>query len=129
MTLALENRRHASRKGVAVPCQIVRDSDTQVFSERTSDISEAGMLFHSDADLALGDTLTVSFQTTDLGIWVDAHATVVRLVRGRRQEDPGFGFGVRFDALDPIKRLVVRGALRRMKPPVPRRARGAFPPA
>ena len=123
MTLALENRRRASRKGVAVPCQIVRDVDTQVFAERTSDISEAGMLFHSDADLALGDTLTVSFQTTDLGIWVDARATVVRLVKGRRKEDRGVGFGVRFDALDPVKRLVVRGSLRKARPPLPRRSR------
>ena len=125
MSPILENRRRASRKSVVLPCQIVRDTDTQVFAERTSDLSESGMLVHSDADLSLGDTLTVSFQTTALGIWVDARGTVVRMVRGRRKEDSGVGFGVRFDAIDPVKRLVVRGALRRAVPPLPKRVRAS----
>jgi hypothetical protein len=80
--------------------------------------------------LAVGDTLTVSFQTSDLGLWVDAQATIVRLVRGRRREDRGeVGFGLRFDSLEPVKRLVLRGSLRRSRPPLPRRKRDACPPA
>ncbi len=118
-----QNRRNAQRKLKSIPCQIVRHADTQVFPECTTDLSEAGMFVRSDAGLVLGDTLTVSFQTGDLGIWVDAQATVVRLVQGRRREDRGVGFGLRFDALDPIKRLVVRGALRKARPPLPQRAR------
>jgi c-di-GMP-binding flagellar brake protein YcgR len=125
MSPTLENRRCASRKSVVLPCQIVRDADTQVFAEHTSDLSESGMLVHSDAGLSLGDTLTVSFQTTAMGIWVDARGTVVRMVKGRRKEDSGVGFGVRFDVIDPVKRLVVRGALRRSLPPLPKRPRNA----
>ncbi len=125
MSPTLENRRRASRKSVVLPCQIVRDADTQVFAEQTSDLSESGMLVHSDAEVSLGDTLTVSFQTTAMGIWVDARGTVVRMVKGRRKEDSGVGFGVRFDAIDPVKRLVVRGALRRALPPLPKRPRTA----
>lgn len=77
----------------------------------------------SFACLAVGDTVTVSFQTSDLGLWVDAGATVVRAVRGLRKGDDGPGFALRFDAIDPVKRLVVRGSLRRALPPVPKRTR------
>ena len=119
-----QNRRSANRKAKSVECQIVRESDTQVFAEQTSDLSESGMLVRSDAELSLGDSLLVSFQVTDLGLWVDTKATVVRLVRGRREEDRGeTGFGLRFEGLDPVKRLVLRGALRKAVPPLPRRTR------
>lgn len=124
-----ENRRHASRKLKSIPCQLVRHSDRQVFPEHTTDLSEAGMYIVSDAGLSLGDRLTVSFQTSELGIWVDAQATIVRLVAGRRAEDRGeLGFGLRFDGLEPVKRLVVRGALRKARPPLPRRKRDVCPP-
>ena len=119
-----QNRRSANRKAKSVECQIVRESDTQVFAETTTDLSESGMLVRSDAELSLGDSLLVSFQVTDLGLWVDTKATVVRLVRGRRQEDRGeIGFGLRFDGLDPVKRFVLRGALRKAVPPLPKRTR------
>lgn len=125
-----QNRRRANRKLKTIPCQLIRHSDRQVFPEHTTDLSEAGMFIESDAGLAVGDTLTVSFQTSDLGLWVDAQATIVRLVRGRRREDRGaVGFGLRFDSLEAVKRLVVRGALRRSRPPLPRRKRDACPPA
>lgn len=118
-----QNRRSAIRKNVSVPCQIVRHADTQVFAETTRDLSEDGMQIASDACLAVGDSVTVSFQTSDLGLWVDAGATVVRAVRGLRKGDDGPGFALRFDAIDPVKRLVVRGSLRRALPPVPKRTR------
>ncbi|HQY63417.1 MAG: PilZ domain-containing protein [Myxococcales bacterium] len=125
-----QNRRRANRKLKSIPCQLIRHSDRQVFPEQTTDLSEAGMFIESDAGLVVGDTLTVSFQTGDLGLWVDAQATIVRLVRGRRREDRGgVGFGLRFDGLEAVKRLVVRGALRRARPPLPRRKRDACPPA
>lgn len=125
--MSQENRRRALRKSTHVPCQLVRQGDNLVFAEQTADLSEHGMLVLSDAELALGDTLMVSFQTTAMGIWIDTPATVVRLVRGRRKEDQGVGFGVRFDGIDPVKRLVLRGALRRAVPPIPRRTRASAP--
>lgn len=118
------NRRRAVRKSTKIACQIVRQGDNLVFAEQTADLSESGMLVVSDADLALGDTLTVSFQMTAMGIWVDTPATVVRTIAGRRKEDEGkSGFGVRFDGVDPVKRLVLRGSLRKVAPPMPRRTR------
>lgn len=72
----------------------------------------------------LGDTLTVSFQTGDLGILVDAQATVVRLVQGRRRGSAGSASGCASTrSMAFIKRLVVRGALRKARPPLPQRAR------
>ena len=88
-----QNRRSAIRKNVSVPCQIVRHEDTQVFAETTRDLSEDGMQIASDACLAVGDTVTVSFQTSDLGLWVDAGATVgthlFNAMRPFQHRDPG----------------------------------------
>jgi len=120
-----QNRRRALRKSTKTPCQIVREGDNLVFAEQMTDVSEGGMLVLTDAELALGDRLMVSFQMTAMGIWVDTPATVVRKIEGRRREDLGTGFGVRFDGVDPVKRLVLRGSLRRAAPPVPKRARRA----
>ncbi|HEY8073032.1 MAG TPA: PilZ domain-containing protein, partial [Labilithrix sp.] len=68
-----------------------------------------------------GESLIVSFKATRLDIWFDTEAKVVRNVRGRRHGDKGRGVGLRFLSLDPVKRLILRGHLRRVPPPVPRR--------
>ncbi len=113
------NHRSAMRKAKKIDCQLVRVRDCQVFPERTVDLSEDGMLVRSDADMAVGDRLIVSFQATDLGIWFNTEATVTRLVRGRRAEDRGQAFGLRFHGLDRVRRLLIRGALRKVPPPFP----------
>jgi hypothetical protein len=115
------NDRREVRRAVALACQVVRERDFKLVADRALDVSPDGMLVRCDADLALGEGLIVSFQATQLGLWFDSEATVARVVRGRREGDRGAAVGLSFATLDRVKRLILRGALRRVPPPVPRR--------
>jgi hypothetical protein len=116
------NDRREVRRSIELPCQVVRERDFKLIAERTLDVSPDGMLVASTADLEPGDGLIVSFQATRLGIWFDTEATVARIVRGRRMGDRGPGAAIAFSSLDRVKRLILRGHLRRVPPPLPRRA-------
>ena len=79
------------------------------------------MLVSSDHDLEVGEALIVSFKATQLGLWFDTDACVTRVIKGRRPGDRGRGIGLSFSSLDRVKRLILRGHLRRVPPPLPRR--------
>lgn len=81
------------------------------------------MLVRTAADVKIGESMLVTFQATPLGIWIDAEAEVTRLVHGKRPEDEGRAFGLRFKDLSRISRLILRGNLRRVPPPLPQRPR------
>jgi hypothetical protein len=116
-----KNERSEIRRALELPCQVVRERDFRLVAERTIDLSPGGMLVASDLDLDPGDDLIVSFQATSLGLWFDTEAKVARIIRGRRAEDRGRGAAIRFSSLDRVKRLILRGHLRRVPPPLPRR--------
>ena len=106
---------------MGITCQVVRERDFRLVAERALDVSPDGMLVRTDADLEVGESMIVSFKATSLGIWVDTEANVARIVKGRREGDRGAGIGLSFSTLDRVKRLILRGHLRRVPPPLPRR--------
>lgn len=116
-----KNERREIRRAVVLTCQIVRERDFRLVSERALDVSPDGMLVATDVDLEPGENVFVSFKTTDLGLWFDSEARVARIVQGRRPGDKGKAVGIRFATLPSVKRLILRGHLRRVPPPVPRR--------
>ena len=79
------------------------------------------MLVRTTSDITIGEPVIVTFQATPLGLWFDAQAEVTRVVRGERVEDEGRALGLRFLALPPISRLILRGHLRRIPPVLPQR--------
>lgn len=117
-----KNERREIRRSIELSCQVVRERDFRLVADRALDVSPDGMLVTSHHDLEPGDSLIVSFQATRLGIWFDTEATVARTVRGRRMGDRGPGAAITFSSLDRVKRLILRGYLRRVPPPLPRRA-------
>jgi len=117
------NDRKTTRHALRIPCQVVRESDFRLVGERTLDVSSEGLLIRSDADVAIGDSVLVAFQATPLGLWFESEAKVTRIVRGRRPGDQGRALGLRFTDMNAISRLILRGHLRRVPPPVPKRAR------
>lgn len=121
-----KNERREVRRAVPMTCQVVRERDFSLVSERTLDVSPDGMLVASDLETAAalepGETVFVTFRATALDLWFDTEATVVRVERGRRAGDRGPGVALRFGSLPRVKRLILRGSLRRVPPPVPRRA-------
>ena len=71
--------------------------------------------------MVVGENVIVSFKATQLGLWFDTEASVARIIKGRRDGDRGAGIGLSFSTLDRVKRLILRGHLRRVPPPLPRR--------
>lgn len=118
-----KNDRTSTRHHVRIDCEVVRESDFRLVGHRTLDLSPGGMLVRAASDVYVGERMLVSFQATPLGLWFDAQAEVTRLVRGRRPEDEGRAFGLRFVDMPAVPRLILRGHLRRVPPPVPQRPR------
>lgn len=116
-----KNDRREVRRAVGLACSVLREHDFRPVSELALDVSPDGMLVATDHDLAVGEGLIVSFCATPLGLWFDTRARVARIVRGRRHGDRGAGVGLSFSTLDRVKRLILRGHLRRVPPPLPRR--------
>lgn len=117
-----KNERREIRRAVSMQCQIVRAWDFRLISDHALDLSPDGMLVASEAEVEPGDTVFVSFQATELGLWFDTEAKVTRVVHGRRPRDRGRGVGLRFSTLSGVRRLILRGHLRRVPPPIPGRA-------
>ncbi|HVJ91739.1 MAG TPA: PilZ domain-containing protein, partial [Labilithrix sp.] len=88
-------------------------------ADRTLDVSAAGLLLPLLRPVLTGESLIVSFSIP--GTWVDAEATVVRVVHGRRPGDDGLAVGVLFDELSPAVRGSLSAFLRRFRAPLPRR--------
>ena len=115
------HQRTAMRHAIQIDCQVVRERDFQLVGARTLDLSTDGMLVSSEVDVQTGEGLIVSFQATPFGIYFDTDATVARVIEGRRPGDRGRCVGIRL-RLDAIARHILRGGLRKVPPPVPRRA-------
>jgi hypothetical protein len=117
------SRRSATRREIALPCQVVRERDFRLVAERTLDVSIDGMLVPLDRSLAenvaVGDSVILSFEIP--GIWVDAEGTVARIIQGRRPSDDGRACGIVFDAIGAATRAALAGYLHGRPPPLPRR--------
>lgn len=107
---------------MAIGCQVVRERDFRLVGKQTFDLSPDGMLVPMEDELVVGENLIVTFQTTQLGIWFDTEAVVTRMLHGRRDYDERPCFSLGFSTLDRVKRFVLRGHLRRVPPPLPKRA-------
>jgi hypothetical protein len=118
---ARASRRIATRRGVMLPCQAVRERDFKLIADRTLDISVDGLLIpiREDDQILTGETLIISFPIP--GIWIDAEASVTRVVHGRRPGDEGAACGVLFDKISPSARAALAGYLHGKPPPLPRR--------
>lgn len=127
-----ESRRIASRRAIVLPCQAVREHDFKLVADRTLDVSAEGLLLPLRERILTGDSLIVSFQIP--GMWIDAEATVARVIHGRRPADDGLAIGVMFDRLAPSARAALAGFLHGYRAPLPRRGplsrlrRGGEPP-
>lgn len=115
------NDRREVRRAMGITCQVVRERDFRLVAEQALDLSPDGMLVRTASELEVGESLIVSFKATQLGLWFDTEANVARIVKGRRDGDRGAGIGLSFSTLDRVKRLILRGHLRRVPPPLPRR--------
>jgi PilZ domain len=117
------NKRREIRRAMRMGCRVVRESNLRLVGDRTLDLSPEGLLVLSDERVDPNEELIVSFMATNLGIWFDTMAKVSRVVEGRRDGDGGRAVGVRFTSLPAVSRLILRGSLRKVPPPLPKRPR------
>jgi hypothetical protein len=114
-----ESRRLATRREVLLPCQCVREHDFKLISDRTLDVSVDGMLLPVKEEILTGEPLIVSFPIP--GIWIDAEASVSRVIHNRRPGDDGLAIGITFDVISPTARAALAAYLHGRPPPLPRR--------
>lgn len=111
--------RRSTRHSVRIECQVVRERDFQLVADRIVNLSATGLMV-SPADPALtGERLIVSFQIPHSGHWVDAEATVARVVHGRRPGEHTRGLALELENVEEIPKMLLGRALRRCPPSPP----------
>lgn len=119
----LHRRRHASRRMARLDCAAIRIADWLDVGHGILDLSPTGALLRTDAPLAIGDRLLLSFRVPGDDDVLDAPAEVVRIVRGTRKSDRGRGVGLRFVDLHPTEVKAIQGGLSKVPPVIPGRRR------
>jgi hypothetical protein len=109
---------------VKIECQVVRERDFSLIADRVVDLSASGALV-GPADPALtGERLIVSFRIPRSSRWIDAEATVSRVVHGRRPGEFSRSLAIEFEALDSLSRFMLEEALRVVPPAPPKSSLG-----
>jgi hypothetical protein len=124
MRRPLKTPRRSSRHTVKIACQVVRERDFSLIADRVVDLSATGALV-GPADPALtGERILVSFRIPRSTVWVDAEATVTRVVHGRRPGEFSRSLAIEFDDLEALPRFMLQEALRVVPPAPPKSAPG-----
>jgi hypothetical protein len=119
-----KTHRRAVRHSVRLDCQVVRERDFQLVADRIVNLSESGLVV-SPADPALtGERLIVSFRIPNSGHWVDAEATVARVVHGRRPGEHTRALALELENVEEIPQMLLGRALSRCPPAPPGRRAG-----
>ncbi len=114
---SLEPVRGAFRRFVRVDCQVVRDHDFRLVGDLALDLSTKGMLVRARSRVLTGEELIVAFRPPRSNQWIDAEATVARVVHGRRPGDTGLSFGIEFHGMDREQEELLFEQLRGMAAP------------
>ena len=112
-------RRDDMRHAIGLRCQVVRERDFKLVSDRTLDLSERGACVAATTRVLTGEPVLVSFKLRGSARWIDVEATVVRVVHGRRTYDGSAGLGLAFHGVDAPTARAIAASLRGVAPPVP----------
>jgi c-di-GMP-binding flagellar brake protein YcgR len=119
--LPTDRERVAFRHAVHVDCQIVREHDFKLVANKSLDVSATGMQVVSELDVAIGESVIVSFRAPRTDRFIDAEAVITRVVRGRRRGDVARSIGLEFSTIDRASFITLKSALRRLPPTRARR--------
>ncbi|HEX7600752.1 MAG TPA: PilZ domain-containing protein [Polyangiaceae bacterium] len=113
--------RQAFRRFVRLDCQVVREHDFKVIGNLALDLSTEGMLVATSERILTGEEVVVVFRPPGSNRWVDAAATVARVLHGRRPGDRSRALGLHFDLMDTRDREHLWESLRGLPAPEPLR--------
>lgn len=91
-------------------------------ADRVENFSEGGLLVSPAESVLTGEPVFVSLRFPESDCWLDATATVARVVHGRRPGEWTRYLGLEFDDLDRASKALLEHQLR-WTPPVPPRSR------
>lgn len=103
--------RRPLRRSVRLLCEVVRERDFRRVARQILDLSEEGLLVATSERVLTGEPVIVTFQAPFSLRWIDAEATVARVLHGRRPTDRGRALGLRFDALAAAARAALSAEL------------------
>jgi len=113
--------RRPSRHAVRLGCQVVRERDFKLVAEQMVELSETGLLVLPKIRILTGENLIVTFMAPFTRVYVDAEATVARVMHGRRLGDTGPTLGLSITSMPDAARALVRSQLTFMPTVAPRR--------
>ena len=113
----LEPVRRAFRRFVRIDCQVVREHDFRLVGDLALDLSTKGMLVRARSRVLTGEELLIAFRPPRSNRWIDAQATVARVVHGRRPGDTGLSFGIEFHNMEMVHEDLIFEKLRGMIAP------------
>ena len=114
--------RRVIRHAIQLDCCVIREKDSKLVGQKAFDLSPYGMRVDlQDAEADVGDRFYVCFRATQQNLWFYTDALAMRILQGRRPKERGRSLGLRFRSLDAVSRLILRGALRKIPPPLPQR--------
>jgi len=116
--------RVSSRHTVKIACQVVRERDFSLIADRVLDLSTSGALVGPADPTLTGERILVSFRIPRSTVWVDAEATVTRVVHGRRPGEFSRALAIEFDQLEAVPRFMLEEALRVVPPAPPKSSPG-----
>ncbi len=116
-----ESVRHSFRRFVRLDCQVVREHDFRLIADLALDLSTKGMLVRARTRVLTGEEVIVTFKPPRTNVYVDATATVARVIHGRRPGDHGLCLGLQFDGLSAEDEGLIFASLRGMAAPEPLR--------
>ena len=115
-------KRRAVRRAARTECQAVGMEGFRLLGDRVLDLSPEGMLVACDSGAQLGEEVLVSFLAPGRSPqWMDAEASIARIIYGYRPGDPGYCVGLEFDYFERSARNELLTRLAGVPPPVPRR--------
>lgn len=118
---AAEPVRRAFRRYVRLDCQVVREHDLRVVGDLALDLSTKGMLVRAQERVLTGEEVLVTFRPPRSNTYVDAPATVARVIHGRRPGDYGLCLGLEFYGMRGDDEMHLFEQLRGMSAPDPSR--------
>lgn len=118
---AAEPVRRAFRRYVRLDCHVVREHDLAPVADLALDLSTKGMLVRAQKRVLTGEEVIVTFRPPRTNRYVDAPATVARVLHGRRPGDYGLCLGLEFYGMRDDEEHFLFEQLRGMAAPDPLR--------
>ena len=119
--------RRPARRTVHIRCQIVRERDFRLVADTVVNLSQDGILVAPADPVLTGEKVILSFPSPTGAGWIDAEATVARVLHGRRPGEFRRALGLKFDKLDAASQKALDETLAAAPPSPPGALREQIP--